>query len=36
MEDGEAIEGESLEDVSVVGRVRYFVNRADEDDSPVM
>lgn len=35
-EDGEAIEGESLEDVIVVGRVTYFVNRAGEDDCPVM
>ncbi len=35
-EDGEAIEGDSLEDVIVVGRVTYFVNRADEDDIPVM
>ncbi|XWJ90268.1 hypothetical protein ACRARH_25845 [Phytobacter ursingii] len=35
-EDGEAIEGESLEDIIVVGRVTYFVNRADEDDCPVM
>jgi DNA polymerase V len=32
-EDGEAIEGESLEDVIVIGRVTYFVNRAGEDDS---
>ncbi|GJL38698.1 hypothetical protein TUM17576_55180 [Enterobacter hormaechei] len=35
-EDGEAIEGESLEDVIVVGRVTYFVNRAGEDECPVM
>lgn len=35
-EDGEAVEGESLEDVIVVGRVTYFVNRADEDGCPVM
>lgn len=35
-EDGEAIEGESLEDVIVVGLVTYFVNRAGEDDCPVM
>lgn len=35
-EDGEAIEGDSLEDVIVIGRVTYFVNRADEDDNPVM
>lgn len=35
-EDGEAIEGESLEDVIVVGRVTYFVNRAGEDDCPIL
>ena len=35
-EDGEAIEGEALEDVIVVGRVTYFVNRAGEDDCPVI
>ena len=35
-EDGEAIEGESLEDVIVIGRVTYFVNRAGEDDSPII
>jgi hypothetical protein len=35
-EDGEAIEGESLEDVIVVGRVTYFVNRAGEDDCPML
>ncbi|RDT54002.1 hypothetical protein DXF93_14535 [Escherichia coli] len=35
-DDGEAIEGESLEDVIVVGRVTYFVNRAGEDDCPVL
>ena len=34
-EDGEAIEGESLEDVIVVGRVTFFVNRAGEDECPV-
>ncbi|MDM2798237.1 MULTISPECIES: hypothetical protein [unclassified Citrobacter] len=33
-EDGEAIEGESLEDVIVVGRVTFFVNRAGEDECP--
>jgi DNA polymerase V len=32
-EDGEAIEGEALEDIVVLGRVTYFVNRAGEDDS---
>lgn len=35
-DDGEAIEGDSLEDVIVVGRVTYFVNRAGEDDCPAM
>ena len=35
-EEGEAIEGESLEDVVVIGRVTYFVNRAGEDDCPVI
>lgn len=35
-DDGEAIEGEALEDVLVIGRVTYFVNRAGEDDSPVI
>lgn len=34
-EDGEAIEGDSLEDVIVVGRVTFFVNRAGEDGCPV-
>lgn len=34
-EDGEAIEGEALEDIVVLGRVTYFVNRAGEDDCPV-
>lgn len=35
-DDGEAIEGEALEDVLVIGRVTYFVNRTGEDDSPVI
>lgn len=35
-EDGEAVEGESLEEVIVVGRVTYFVNRASDDGSPEM
>ncbi|WP_354690427.1 hypothetical protein [Phytobacter sp. RSE-02] len=34
-EDGEAIEGESLEDVVVVGRVTYFVYRTGKDGCPV-
>ncbi|KAE9878451.1 hypothetical protein GP699_14105 [Escherichia coli] len=32
-EDGEAIEGNALEEVEVIGRVTYFVNRALNDDS---
>ena len=35
-EDGEAIEDEALEDIVVLGRVTYFVNRANEDECPVM
>lgn len=35
-EDGEAIEGEALEDVLVIGKVTYFVNRAGDDDCPIM
>ncbi|AUU92093.1 hypothetical protein C2U55_24945 [Enterobacteriaceae bacterium ENNIH3] len=35
-EDGEAIEGEVLEDIVVLGRVTYFVNRADEDRCPIL
>lgn len=35
-DDGEALEGESLEDVVILGRVTYYVNRADEDDCPVL
>lgn len=35
-EDGEAIEGEALEDIIVLGRVTYFVNRAGEDGCPVL
>lgn len=35
-EDGEALEGEALDDVVVLGRVTYFVSRADEDSSPVL
>lgn len=33
-QDGEAIEGESLDDVIVVGRVTFFVNRAGEVECP--
>ncbi|ENZ4282683.1 hypothetical protein ACGKJM_000973 [Citrobacter farmeri] len=32
-EDGEAIEGSALEEVEVIGRVTYFINRALSDDS---
>lgn len=33
--DGEAIEGDAKEEVEVLGRVTFFINRAFEDDSPV-
>ncbi|MEG5883731.1 hypothetical protein UXP46_00470 [Enterobacter ludwigii] len=33
-EDGEAIEGEALEDVQVLGRVTFFINRATQDTLP--
>ncbi|EIK7096054.1 hypothetical protein LKL11_001733 [Escherichia coli] len=32
-EDGEAIEGSALEEVVMIGRVTYFINRALSDDS---
>ncbi|HBB6759448.1 TPA: hypothetical protein JD366_003327 [Citrobacter amalonaticus] len=32
-EDGEAIEGSALEEVEVIGRVTYFINRVLSDDS---
>ncbi|MEB2437316.1 hypothetical protein [Citrobacter braakii] len=32
-EDGEAIAGSALEEVEVIGRVTYFINRALCDDS---
>ena len=36
-EDGEAIEGSALEEVEVIGRVTYFINRALGDDGcPVL
>lgn len=35
-EDGEAIEGEALEDIVVLGRVTYFLSRAGEDECPAM
>ncbi|WP_286933616.1 hypothetical protein [Leclercia sp. UBA5958] len=34
-DDGEAIEGEAMEEVEVMGRVTFFINRAREDDSPI-
>ncbi|HBM2814949.1 TPA: hypothetical protein LU109_002837, partial [Enterobacter hormaechei subsp. xiangfangensis] len=36
-DDGEAIEGNALEEVEVLGRVTFFINRASDDDNcPVM
>jgi len=35
-DDGEAIEGSGMEEVEVLGRVTFFINRADDDESPVM
>ncbi|RKQ38413.1 hypothetical protein [Enterobacter sp. R1(2018)] len=35
-EDGEAIEGEAVEEVIVLGRVTHFIQRMYEYDSPVM
>lgn len=35
-EDGEAIEGDAVEGVEVMGRVTFFINSTDaDDDSPV-
>ena len=34
-DDGEAIEGEAVGEVEVMGRVTYFINRALEDEAPV-
>jgi len=34
-EDGEAIEGDAAEEVEVMGRVTYFINRTDDDEIPV-
>jgi phage repressor protein C with HTH and peptisase S24 domain len=31
--DGEAIKGSTLEEVKVIGRVTFFINRALDDDS---
>lgn len=35
-EDGEAIEGEGLDEVEVIGVVTHIINRAGFDDLPVM
>lgn len=35
-EDGEAIEGEALDDVTVIGVVTWLVNRTRDDEAPVM
>lgn len=35
-EDGEAIEGEALDDVEVIGVVTWLVNRTRGDEAPVM
>lgn len=36
-DDGEAIEGEAMEEAEVLGRVTYFINRAlGSDDCPVI
>ncbi len=34
--DGEAIEGEAKEEVEVLGRVTFFINRANVDDNPLI
>ena len=35
-DDGEAIEGTALEEVEVLGRVMFFINRALDDDCPAI
>ncbi len=35
-DDGEYIEGVALEEVEVLGRVTFFINRALEDDCPTI
>ncbi|MFK3912454.1 hypothetical protein ACI2JI_10255 [Enterobacter cancerogenus] len=35
-DDGESIEGVALEEVEVLGRVTFFINRALEDDCPAI
>ncbi|WP_411696646.1 hypothetical protein [Enterobacter pasteurii] len=34
-DDGEAIEGSALEEVEVLGRVTFFINRAIDDGLPI-
>ncbi|QIK14395.1 hypothetical protein G7090_13865 [Leclercia sp. 29361] len=34
-EDGEVIDGEAAEEVEVMGRVTFFINSTDADESPV-
>jgi len=34
-EDGEVIEGDAAEEVKVMGRVTYFINRTDDDEIPM-
>lgn len=34
VEDGETIEGEDMEEVEVLGRVTFFINRAADDGYP--
>ncbi len=35
-DDGEAIEGTALEEVEVLGKVTFFINRAKDDSCPVI
>ncbi len=35
-DDGDAIEGEALDEVNVIGVVTFFINRTKEDACPVM
>ncbi|EHN8717464.1 hypothetical protein WH008_10000 [Enterobacter hormaechei] len=35
-DDGEAIEGNALEEVEVLGRVTFFINRELDDDCPAI
>lgn len=34
-DDGEAIDGPALEEVEVMGRVTFFINRARDDELPI-